>query len=70
MQDDTDAMGYKKRYAGDKLQFKSTGRKFTVIENQGLLVLCPCGDILLIHFDDKNETLIVENSLDIVEQEV
>ncbi len=59
-QSDTDAYGYPKRHAGQR--FSINGRRFTIIKNLGLMVLCPCPDNLLVHFDDAVNQEIIENS--------
>lgn len=48
-----DAIGIPKRYAGERYMYK--GRALTIIENQGLMVLCPCGDMLLVRYDDASD---------------
>ncbi len=57
---ETDAVGYPKRYAGE--QYVRYGRLFTIIENKGLMVLCPCPDSLLVRFADTNEETLIDNS--------
>lgn len=57
---DYDAVGYPKRYAGERYLF--AGRIFTIIENLGLMVLCPCPDSLSVRYDDNDEEAVIENN--------
>ena len=53
---ETDVVGYPKRNAGDKLVIN--GYQTIVIENQGLAVLCPCPDTLLVQWPDGSQSLV------------
>ncbi len=59
---ETDAVGYPVRNAGERFQYQ--GRIFIIVENLGLMVLCPCPDSLLVRYDDTDEDATIENSND------
>jgi len=55
-----DAVGFPVRNAGERYQFE--GRIFTIVENLGLTVLCPCPDSLRVRYEDNDEETMIENS--------
>lgn len=59
-----DAADIPVRYTGE--QYFLNGRKFEVIKNKGLAVLCPCPDKLLVRFLDTNEEKTIDNSKDFI----
>ena len=58
---DVDAVGLPKRCPGER--FLLNGRIFTIIENLGLAVICPCPDSLHVRYEDNDEDAVIENDI-------
>lgn len=58
----TDAAGLPIRNKGDKIVVE--GRRATVVKNLGLVVLCPCPDMLRVRFDDNSEESVINAKFD------